>query len=296
MFGSVAKTSRANVSRSALCAGPPGGDGSEDVRLVGAVGRAGRARRRVAQHHRAPGNDTGDPKPGEFADFEGQQPELLVDRDRGAERQRRQRRADRRVRIQRRGRLRHLHGDKSGQGGRGGHQNPFADFYIVDLLPADDQKGFAAGQRQRFARFHGHALPLERLRGDGRIEVGVSLGRQRDQHHGDAVAGVLVTEERLARHQSRRGREPDPGAGRIVELGGGRRQCAEGEHEQDEEPAEGCHAIILPRLRCGEYGRHQVRCSQRRDAVSRQFAAARRPRAPVPAPAARPRGRSPAAA
>jgi len=49
---------------------------------------------------------------------------------------------------------------------------------------------------------------------------------------------ILVAEERLARHQSSRGREADPGAGRVTELGGGCRQIAKREDEQDEKPAE----------------------------------------------------------
>ena len=135
-------------------------DGARGTRCVG-----------IAQYHRAPWGDSRNVKSGKLADFERQKTKLFVHRNGSANRQCRQRGADHRVWINRLRRLRDLHRDERGQGGRGGHQNPFANFYLVDLLVSQHQKCIAGGKRHRLPRLERQTLLFERIGSDGLLQI-----------------------------------------------------------------------------------------------------------------------------
>ena len=56
-------------------------------------------------------------------------------------------------------------------GPAGGHQNPFANFYLVDLLVSQHQKCIAGGKRHRLPRLERQTLLFERIGSDGLLQI-----------------------------------------------------------------------------------------------------------------------------
>src|SRR5262249_41230553 len=141
MLGTVAKASRANASRSAACVGAPGEMATKMWGSMRASSGPGAPAGAAPHNHppppappRPPRDDAADAKTREISHLEGQQAQLFVLRDGIADGERRQRRADRSIGIERFRRIGDLHRDQRGQRGGAGHQNPFVNYVAFDLL------------------------------------------------------------------------------------------------------------------------------------------------------------------